>query len=81
MPGSLVVTGSVAEAVGQAQAGRHVVLVVDASASASVARSLADALAEGAPGRVHLFIGRAGDPAVADAAEAMAAELGARLGK
>jgi hypothetical protein len=76
MAGPLFVTAEVPEARCRAVAGHDVVLIVDAAASASTARALA-ALG---PGRVHLFVGDVAEPAVRQAADEMAAELGARRG-
>jgi hypothetical protein len=70
----LLVTATLSEARRQAVEGRDVVLIVDATGSAGVARELADV----GPGQVHLFVGQVSDPVVHEAAQEMAAELGAR---
>jgi hypothetical protein len=70
----LSVTAALSEARRLAVDGLDVVLIVDAAGSAGVARQLADV----GPGRVHLFVGQVSDPVVHEAAQEMAAELGAR---
>jgi NAD(P)-dependent dehydrogenase (short-subunit alcohol dehydrogenase family) len=76
VPGApLPVTASLEEARRRVAAGEHVVLVVDPGDSAGVAAQLAPG-----PGRASLMVGDVSDPLVRQAAEEMAAELGARTG-
>jgi hypothetical protein len=70
----LFVTATLSEARRLAVEGLDVVLIVDVAASTSVARLLAEVR----PGLVHLFVGQVSDPVAHEAAQEMAAELGAR---
>lgn len=84
----LLVTTSVEEARALADAGRHVILVVDPQSAADRG---GDQGADGdrdqgggseprPRGRIHVFVGRASNPSDAAAVAEMAAEIGARVG-